>query len=202
MTALPRTAVTSAALLAAAAATLSARAAVTGGVEHYVLDPAKSTLTFVFVQEGAKNQGRFTRFPVTFDFSADNLAASHLEVTVEMSSFTTGDEERDDSLGGDDLFAIVRYPQAHFSATQFMKTASGFEAVGKLTLRGVTRDFHVPFTFRTATENGVTVGYMSGRASVRRLDFGVGQGDFKATDQVGNDVDVAFALRLTGASAH
>jgi len=201
MTALPRTALTSAAFLAAAAATLIAYAAVTGGVEHYVLDPAKSTLTFVFVQAGAKNQGHFTRFPVSFDFSADNLAA-RLEVTVDMGSFTTGDEERDDNLRGDDLFAIARYPQAHFSATQFIKTASGFDAVGKLTLHGVTRDLHVPFTFRTATENGMTVGYMSGSTTVRRLDFGVGQGDFKATDQIGNDVDVAFALRLTGASAH
>ena len=201
MTAIARAAMTFAAFLAAAAATPGARAAVSGGVEHYVLDPAKSTLTFLFVQAGAKNEGHFTRFPVTFDFSADNLAAARLEVTVEMSSLTTGDQDRDDALRGDDLFAIARYPQAHFSATQFIKTASGFDAVGKLTLRGVTRDLHVPFTFRSATENGATVGYMSGRTSVRRLDFGVGQGDFKATDQVGNDVDVAFALRLSAAPA-
>jgi len=54
----------------------------------------------------------------------------------------------------------------------------------------------VPFAFRTATENGATVGYMTGKTSVRRLDYGVGQGDWKATDQVGNDVGVSFALRL------
>jgi polyisoprenoid-binding protein YceI len=41
------------------------------------------------------------------------------------------------------------------------------------------------------------VGYMSGKTTLRRLDFGVGQGDWKATDQVGNDVGVSFALRLT-----
>jgi hypothetical protein len=35
---------------------------------------------------------------------------------------------------------------------------------------------------------------------VRRLDFGVGQGDWKATDQLGNDVGVSFALRLTAAA--
>jgi hypothetical protein len=28
----------------------------------------------------------------------------------------------------------------------------------------------------------------------------VGQGDWKATDQVGNDVSVSFALRLTAAA--
>jgi polyisoprenoid-binding protein YceI len=61
----------------------------------------------------------------------------------------------------------------------------------------------VPFTFRTADEHGVAVGYMSGKTSIRRLDFGVGQGEWKATDQVGNEVGVSFALRLTPtATAH
>jgi polyisoprenoid-binding protein YceI len=54
----------------------------------------------------------------------------------------------------------------------------------------------VPFSFRTATEQSANVGYMSGKTSLRRLDYGVGQGDWKATDQVGNDVGVAFELRL------
>jgi polyisoprenoid-binding protein YceI len=163
---------------------------------HYVADPAKSTLQFTFSQAGAKNQGRFTRFPVSFDFSPANPAAGHLEVTIEMSSVDTGDKERDDTLRGDDLFAAGKFPQAHFSATRFNKTASGFEALGKLTIRGVTHDLSVPFTFRTVTENGAVVAYMEGRTSLRRLDYGVGQGDWKATDQLGNDVGVSFALRL------
>jgi polyisoprenoid-binding protein YceI len=201
MTGNARTALILAGLLAAAATLVARAAAPGGGIEHYALDPAKSTLQFTFTQAGAKNQGRFARFPVSFEFAADNLAASRLEVTVEMSSMSTGDSERDDTLRGDDLLAVAKYPQAHFSATQFTRTASGFEAAGKLTLRGVTRDVRVPFTFRTATENGTAVGYMNGGATLHRLDFGVGQGDWKATDQVGNDVAVSFALRLTAAAA-
>jgi polyisoprenoid-binding protein YceI len=165
---------------------------------HYVLDQPKSSLEFTFTQAGAQNKGRFTRFPVTFDFSPADAASGHLDVTVEISSIDTGDKERDDTLRSDDLFAVAKYPQAHFSATQFTKTATGFEAIGKLTIRGVTHDARVPFTFRTASENGAAVGYMNGKTTVRRLDYGVGQGDWKATDQVGNDVGVSFALRLTG----
>ena len=167
---------------------------------HYVADAAKSTLEFSFQQAGAQNKGKFTRFPVSFDFAPDNLAAGRLEVSVEMASLDTGDKERDDTLRGADLFAVAKFPQAHFSATQFNKTATGYEAVGKLTIRGVTRDARVPFTFRTADEHGVAVGYMSGKTSVRRLDFGVGQGEWKSTEQVGNDVGVSFALRLTAAA--
>jgi polyisoprenoid-binding protein YceI len=173
-----------------------ARAADAPGISHYGLDPAKSSLEFTFTQAGAANKGRFTRYQVGFDFAAENLAASRLDVTIEMSSADTGDQERDDTLKGADLFAAAKFPQAHFAASQVNRTPSGYEAVGKLTLRGVTRDARVPFSFRTATENGAAVGYMSGKTSVRRLDYGVGQGDWKATDQVGNDVTVSFTLRL------
>ena len=167
---------------------------------HYVSDAAKSSLEFTFMQAGAQNKGRFKRFPVAFDFAPGNLAASKLEVTVEMASLDTGDQERDDNLKDADLFAVSKYPQAHFSATQFNKTADGYEALGKLTLRGVTRDVRVPFSWRTATENGAAVAYMSGKTSLKRLDYGVGQGDWKSTEWVGNDVGVSFALRLSSAA--
>jgi polyisoprenoid-binding protein YceI len=167
---------------------------------HYVLDQAHSSLEFTFTQAGAQNKGKFTRFPVTLDFSPDNPAAGRLEVTVEISSLDTGDKDRDDTLRSADLFAAAKFPQAHFSAAQITKTAGGYEALGKLTVRGVTREARVPFTFRTAQEQGAAVGYMSGKTSLHRLDYGVGQGDWKATDQVGNEVTMSFALRLAGAA--
>lgn len=185
-------------LLAAACPGIAGAAAETPALVHYVLDPGRSTLEYTFTQAGAQNKGRFTRFPVTFDFSPDNLAASRLDVTVDIGSLDTGDKERDDTLRSEDLFAVAKFPQAHFAAAQINRTANGFEAVGKLTIRGVTHDVRVPFTFRTATENGVPAGYMSGKTTLRRLDYGVGQGDWKATDQVANEVGVSFALRLTG----
>ena len=49
-----------------------------------------------------------------------------------------------------------------------------------------------------ANEQGRAVLYMTGKTLVKRLDFGVGQGDWKSTEWVGNDVGVTFALRLTG----
>jgi polyisoprenoid-binding protein YceI len=179
-------------------ATLPAVAA-TAGTTRYVLDAAKSTLEFTFTQAGAQNKGRFGHFTTVLDWSSDDPAASRLEVTVEMASVDTGDQERDDTIRDADLFAVKKFAQARFSAAQIVKTASGYEAVGKLTIRDVTRDMRVPFSLRTASEQGQNVAYMSGKTTLKRLDFGVGQGDWKATDQVGNDVAVSFALRL---SAH
>jgi len=197
---LPRRAPGPSVVAALLLAALPAAAADAPAVTHYVLDPAKSTLEFAFAQAGAQNKGQFKRFTVTLDFSADNLAASHLDVTIDMNSLDTGDQERDQTLRDTDLFAVKKFAQARFSAAQIVKTASGYEAVGKLTIRDVTRDARVPFTFRTAQEGGATAGYMSGKTSVKRLDYGVGQGDWKATDQVSNEVGVSFALRLSAAA--
>jgi polyisoprenoid-binding protein YceI len=175
---------------------VAAPAAPATAASHYTLDPAKSTLEFTFLQAGAKDTGRFPRFTVTLDCAGADPAGGRLEVTVDVAALDTGDKERDDTLRSDDLFAVAKFPQAHFLATRIVKTAGGYEAQGALTIRGVTRETAVPFTFREAVEGGAAVGYLAGRTVVRRLDFGVGQGDWKATDQAGNEVTVSFSLRL------
>jgi polyisoprenoid-binding protein YceI len=195
--------VTSALVVAGATGMVGiARAADAAPVTHYTLDQTKSTLEFQFAQAGAQNKGKFTRYPVTLDFSPDNLAASKLDVVVETASLDTGDKERDDTLKTPDLLSVAKFPQARFTSTQITKTANGYDAVGKLTLRGVSRDIHVPFSFRTADEQGKPAGYLLGKTTIKRLDFGVGQGDWKATDQVGNDVSVSYSLRLVPTTGH
>ncbi len=164
---------------------------------HYTPDPAKSTLEYAFVQAGAQNKGAFKKFSTALDFAPDNLAASKLDVVVDMTSLDTGDKERDDTLRGADLFNVAKYPQARFTSAQIVKTAQGFDAIGKLTLRGVSRDTHVPFTFRAVTEQGKPVSYLTGTTTLKRLDFGVGQGDWKSTEWVGDAVTITYSVRLT-----
>jgi polyisoprenoid-binding protein YceI len=181
-------------LVSAAGATFAA--APVGPVAVYTLDAAKSTLNFGFVQAGAKNTGHFPKFTVNFSFADDNLAASKLDVSIDVSALNTDDQERDDTLRGADLFNIAKFPQAHFTATQISKSAGGYEAAGKLSLRGVTGPQRVSFTLRSANEQGRAVLYMTGKTLVKRLDFGVGQGDWKSTEWIDNDVNITFNLRL------
>lgn len=158
----------------------------------YTLLPARSSLTYAFSQAGAENQGRFKAFSVSFD-----PAAGRLDVVIDMRSFDTGDQQRNGILGGKDFFDVAQYPQARFTATRLQRTATGYEAMGSLTLRGVTRNVTIPFTWRVTTEQGRPVGYLAGEATVGRLDFGVGQGQWKSTEWVGNDVRVSYSLVLT-----
>jgi len=185
------------AVRAAPAPAAQPTASAAGG--RFVLDPARSSLQFTFLQAGAQNTGRFPRFTVALDFPGADPAGGRLEVAVDVAALDTGDKDRDELLRSEELFAVAKFPQARFSASQVVKTASGFEADGKLTIRGVTRDARVPFTFREAAEGGAAAAYMAGKTVVRRLDFGVGQGEWQATDQAGNDVTVSFSLRLTPA---
>jgi polyisoprenoid-binding protein YceI len=176
-----------------------AAAAAESGVTHYSLDPSRSMLEFQFVQAGAQNKGKFAKYTVALAFSPDALASSTLDVVVEVGSLDTGDQERDDTLHGADLFDTAKFPQAHFTSTRITKTAGGYDAAGKLTIRGVTREQHIPFTFRATNEQGRAIGYLSGKTTLKRLDFGVGQGDWKSTEWVGSDVGVSYAVRLTPA---
>ena len=187
------------ALRAALLATLvSAASWAAAAPVRYTHDPAKSSLQYSFVQAGAQNKGTFTKYSTTLDFAPDNLAASKLDVVIDMTSLDTGDKDRDDTLRSPDLFSIAKFPQARFTSAQIVKTADGYDAVGKLTLRGVSRDTHVPFTLRTATEQGKAVSYLAGKTTIKRLDFGVGQGDWKSTEWVGDEVTITYSVRLTG----
>jgi cytochrome b561/polyisoprenoid-binding protein YceI len=155
----------------------------------YRLVAAQSSLTCTFIQAGARNQGRFKSFAVSFD-----PAGGRLDVEIEMRSFDTEDQQRNSLLGGNDFFDVARYPQARFVANRIERTAAGYQASGTLTLRGMSRNVTVPFTWRTATVQGRPIGYLAGQTVLRRLDFGIGQGQWHDTKWVGNEVTVSYAL--------
>jgi polyisoprenoid-binding protein YceI len=196
-----RAALRAVSLLALVLWTAGAVAAAAAPPVHYTLDPARSLLRFSFVQAGANNTGRFGKFTADVLFSDQNLPASKIDVTVDIPLLDTGDKDRDDTLKGADLFNVAKFPQARFTATKFTATSGGrYDAQGKLTIRGITKDLKVPLTFQTKMEQGKNVGYMTGRATLKRLEYGVGQGEWKSTEWVNDDVTVTFSLRLAPAT--
>jgi len=184
-------------LTAALVAVLSQASPAQAAPPTYRLEAAKSTLGFSFIQAGASNKGHFGRFDTTFAFDPAQLAASRLEVSVQIASLDTGDKDRDSTLKSPDLFDAARFPAARFLATVITRLdANRYQASGKLTIRDVTRDLNVPFTFRTAPGGGPSVATMAGEVLIRRLDYGVGQGEWKSTEGAGNEVTVSFTLTL------
>ncbi len=109
--------------------------------------------------------------------------------SIDVASLDTGDKERDDTLKSADLFDPTKFPKARFVSSKISATGAGrYEAQGKLTIRNVTKDIKLPITFQTKEEKGKQVGYLTGRYTLKRLEYGVGQGDWKSTEWVKDDV--------------
>jgi polyisoprenoid-binding protein YceI len=160
---------------------------------QWTLQPRESKLTFVGTQAGAEFEGTFERFTADIKFDPQDLAGSRFDVKIDPASVNTRDSERDDALKSDDLFAVKQFATAHYVADRFAaKGGSKFTATGKLTLRNVTRDVPIEFTFEKKDGSA----WLKGSAQLKRLDFGVGQGDWKDTSTVANEVKVNFVLLL------
>jgi polyisoprenoid-binding protein YceI len=164
----------------------------TADAASFVSDPAASRLEFVGVQAGAEFKGSFHKFSATVDFSPDALATSSFDVQIDLNSVDTLDKDRDKTLRGPDIFDVAHFPAAHYVTKSFTKTASGYTAIGSLTLHGVTKD--VPIAFQFASTAGLAK--LEGTATLKRLDFGVGQGDWKSTEWIADAVQVSFSLVL------
>ena len=164
----------------------------------YAVDNGHSHLGFTANQSGGDFEGQFDKFTAQIAFAENDLAGSHFDVEVDTGSVSTGDDERDTALRSTDLFDVEHYPKAHFVSTRFTRKAAGqYEAAGKLTIRDVTRDVVVPFSFANGNQSGKAVATLKGGVTLNRLDYGVGQGDWKDTTLVANQVRVKFDLRLT-----
>jgi cytochrome b561/polyisoprenoid-binding protein YceI len=156
-----------------------------------------SALTFSATWSADTIQGQFASWTADILFSPDALDRSKLTVAIDMTSAKTGDDQRDASLPSDDFFAAAAHPKAIFTATKFRKTGEGkFVADGTLDLRGVKKPLSLPFSLKidgdTATARGVT--------TLDRTAFGVGQGEWASTDQIGGKVKVSFQLTAKKAS--
>jgi polyisoprenoid-binding protein YceI len=158
----------------------------------YTADPAASRLDFAGVQAGAEFKGTFHKWSAAIDFAPDALASSKFDVSIDLNSTDTKDNDRDKTMRGPDVFDVSRFPTAHYVARSFTKTAGGYAATGSLTLHGVTKD--VPLSFQFVSSGAGAK--LDGTATLKRLDFGVGQGDWKSTEWIADAVKVSFSLAL------
>lgn len=157
----------------------------------YVQAPG-STLTFATTYQGEVFAGRFPAFSTRLSFDPAKPAGSRLDVTIPLAGAATGNDERDSTLRDADFFNVAKFPQARFVATGFRALGGNrYAADGRLTLRGVTRPVTLAFTW---TPGATPV--LTGRATVKRLDFGVGGGDWADTSLIPNEVAISTKVVL------
>ena len=157
-----------------------------------------SRVGFVARQAGAAVSGRFARFEAEIRFDPDNLAGSRIAVDIDVASVDTQSSDRDQVIRSADLFDVATWPNARFEADRFEPGANGhYRAHGRLTMRDVTRDVELPFSLTIEphpSDPTVLQARAVGELSVLRLDYGVGQGQWRDTSVVANEVAIQIEI--------
>lgn len=164
------------------------------------LDPENSSAQFVVKHVLSTVRGMFAQPKGKVTLDDANPANSRIEATIEVSSITTGVEERDTHLKSADFFDVAKYPQITFVSTHVTKSsATSYAVEGNLTMHGVTKPVTLavtasaPFNHAGGIRRGIEA-----TTTVNRKDFGLvweypGEGPGVV---VGNDIKITIDAEL------
>ena len=162
------------------------------------LAPAQSEIAFTSKQMGVPVDGKFKKFDAQVAFDPTKPEAGKIAFSIELGSASLGAAETEAELAKPDWFNTKLFPQATFQSTAVKAAGPGkFEVAGKLAIKGASQDVVVPVTLVQTGTNATATGSFA----IKRLDFKIGDGDWKDTSMVANDVQIKFKLALTGMAA-
>jgi polyisoprenoid-binding protein YceI len=157
------------------------------------MDPAGSKLEFIATFEKTAAPGVFKEFDARLRFDAEKPAGGSLDVTIKVTSADMSIADVNKEIRGKDWFDYAGFPQAEFRSTDLRrKEGNHYVARGTLSLKGVKQPVEVPFTW-TGSTDGAT---MEGELTLKRGAFGIGSGEWAASNVIGADVKVKFKVKL------
>jgi polyisoprenoid-binding protein YceI len=125
-------------------------------------------------------------------FDPARLADAKLDVIIPLATATTGNADYDDNLRGGDFLDTAQFAQARYTATRFRALGGNqYAADGMLSLHGVSKPVTLTFTWTPGARP-----VLSGKATVKRLDFGVGGGDWADTGLIPDAIAVSTKVVL------
>ena len=159
-------------------------------VQLFQLDSAHSSIEFAVQWMGlTKVKGTFSDVRGSIGFDAGDVTRSSITVAIQMSSITTWNAQRDKDLKGKSFFDAATYPTATFASRSVEKSGDGYLMHGALTMRGITHDVDVPFTYLGEVVDSGGAGHrlgFEGRFTIDRKDYGVmGTDDLNKLTQLG-----------------
>lgn len=166
-------------------------------IPAYALVPEKSSLTFTAIQNGAPVEGEFKRLTADIRFDPAQLEQSSVAVEVDLASVAAAYENVASELQKGEWFDVAHFPKAVVRTTKITQVtptageANLYYADATLTLRDKTLPVVINFSLpRYTPEEAIA----EGRVTLLRTAFGVGQGEWKNTDAVKDEVMVRFRV--------
>ena len=168
---------------------LAAAAPVPAEVTRFRIQPEASELTFHATSRLMNADGRFSRFGGDVTVDPADLNTARVTVRVEAASLDTGIGRRDRHLRSEDFFHVEKFPAIIFESLRVEGAGRRLLVVGRLTLRGVTREVRVPVDVSVAGKRLEA----RGQFDVKRTDHGM---NYDSTvNPIGEQVRIAFAFR-------
>lgn len=155
------------------------------------MDQAKSGVTIVFKQLNVPVEARFKKFNAQIDFNSAKPETSTANVEIDVASFDLGDPEYNKEVLKKEWFNAAQFPKATFVSSAIKPAAAGkFDVAGKLTIKGKTADVNFPLGVKKEGANQV----FEGTLPIKRLAFNIGEGEWKDTGMVADEVLIKFRV--------
>jgi polyisoprenoid-binding protein YceI len=157
-------------------------------------DTAKSSVSATFKQMNVPVEAKFKKFSASVDYDAAKPEASKASVDIDTASLDLGEAEMNKEVAKKEWFNAAQFPKATFVSSSIKPAGAGkFNVAGKLTIKGKTMDVAFPMTVKS--EAGKQV--FEGAVPIKRLAYNIGEGEWKDTSTVADDVLIKF--RVTAA---
>lgn len=159
-------------------------------------DVAASSVSAVFKQMNVPVEAPFRTFAAQIDYDAAKPAAASASVEITTASFDIGDAMYNKEVAKKEWFNSAQFPKATFFSTSIAPAGAGKLTVsGKLTMKGKSANVTFPLTVKAAGAKTV----FEGQLPIKRLAFNIGEGEWKDTSMVADEVVIKF--RVTAAPA-
>lgn len=154
-------------------------------------DGTKSTISATFRQMGVPVDAKFGKFAAQLDYDAAKPENSKATIEIEIASFDLGDPDYNSEVRKKEWFNAAQFPKATFRSTKIRSAGAGkLDVSGQLTLKGRSADVSFPLTVKK--EGAAQV--FEGSLPIRRLAFGIGEGEWKDTSIVADEVVIKFRV--------
>lgn len=154
-------------------------------------DNAKSTVSAVFKQMNVPVEAKFKRFSAQIDYNAAKPETSRASVEIDIPSFDLGDPDISKEAQKKEWFNGAQFPKASFVSSALKPGAAGkLDVIGKLTIKGKTSDVSFPMTVKQEGSTQV----FEGALPIKRLVFNIGEGEWKDTSMVADEVLIKFRV--------
>ncbi|WP_338849916.1 YceI family protein [Massilia sp. W12] len=154
-------------------------------------DNAKSTIAATFKQMGVPVDAKFKLFSAVIDFDPAKPDTAKARVDLDVASIDLGAAEYNAEVGKPEWFNKAKFPKATFvSSTIKANSPTQLQVSGKLSIKGKTMDVSFPLSLKKEGNAHV----FDGSLPIKRLAFNIGEGEWKDTGMVADEVIIKFHI--------